>query len=754
VVIYNSIYGKQQMIRKLIFFFPVQLFLVNLKRNHLLLLFWVVLFSIVNGSLANKYGIPYLFLAPEYLNEISFWSYAIMGFSIGGFVMTFNITSYIINSGRFQFIAALRRPFLVYCINNSIIPLIFMLFYIYKVIFYHIENENTTILEILIYISGILAGYTINILISLSYFLGTNRNIFKILGISSDTDNAKPISTILLRDEDLFNFLKQREKWHVETYLHTPFSTKAARDISHYDTTMLQSVIKQNHLNASAFEMVIFISYLILGLFHERALFIIPAGASVMLFFTMILIISSAFHTWLKGWTTFAFIVLLLLINFLSKHQIFSYANMGYGINYNTEQADYSLKNLNNLRFNEENLKNDKNNALDILENWKTKNRGLSKPKLVFFNTSGGGSRSTLWTYYTLHYLDSIYGGNFFEKIHLISGSSGGMVGASYYRELYLRQKNNNLQPHLTDYSYVTNAGKDLLNSIAFSIATNDFFIRMKTYDDGKYTYLKDRGYAFEWQLLKNTNNVLNKRLIDYRTPEYESNIPMMIFAPTIINDGRRLLISSQPVSFLSNNIPSKNTHNNPIAENVEFTRLFEKQDALNLKFTSAIRMSSTFPYIMPSVSLPSVPQINVLDAGMRDNYGAMTTYKYMYTFREWIKENTSGVVIIRVRDKEKNINIKQNPLMSIGETFSSPIGSLYANLFLIQDYNLDDMIQYLSNNMDQPIQIIDFELQNEDNQISLSWHLTTKEKESIINSMKSKKNKKSLVELQDVIKH
>ena len=247
---------------------------------------------------------------------------------------------------------------------------------------------------------------------------------------------------------------------------------------------------------------------------------------------------------------------------------------------------------------------------------------------------------------------------------------------------------------------------------------------------------------------------MLNKRLIDYRTPEYESNIPMMIFAPTIINDGRRLLISSQPVSFLSNNIPSKNTHNNPIAENVEFTRLFEKQDALNLKFTSAIRMSSTFPYIMPSVSLPSIPQINVLDAGMRDNYGAMTTYKYMYTFREWIKENTSGVVIIRVRDKEKNINIKQNPLMSIGETFSSPIGSLYANLFLIQDYNLDDMIQYLSNNMEQPIQIIDFELQNEDNQISLSWHLTTKEKESIINSMKSKKNKKSLVELQDVIKH
>ena len=123
------------MIRKIVFFFPVQLFLVNLKRNHLLLLFWIILFSIVSESFAKKYGIPYLFLAPEYLNTISFWSYMIMGFSIGGFVMTYNITGYIINSGRFQFIASLRRPFLVYCINNSLIPLAFMLYYIYKVIF-------------------------------------------------------------------------------------------------------------------------------------------------------------------------------------------------------------------------------------------------------------------------------------------------------------------------------------------------------------------------------------------------------------------------------------------------------------------------------------------------------------------------------------------------------------------------------------------------------------------------------------------
>ena len=60
------------MIRKLLFFFPLQLLLVNIKRNHLLLLLWIILFGFVSKSIASKYGIHHLFLAPEYLNTVSF----------------------------------------------------------------------------------------------------------------------------------------------------------------------------------------------------------------------------------------------------------------------------------------------------------------------------------------------------------------------------------------------------------------------------------------------------------------------------------------------------------------------------------------------------------------------------------------------------------------------------------------------------------------------------------------------------------
>lgn len=716
----------------------------------MLLLFWIILFSIVSESFANKYGIPYLFLAPEYLNTISFWSYMIMGFSIGGFVMTYNITGYIINSGRFQFIASLRRPFVVYCINNSLIPLIFMLYYIYKVILYHIENESSTATEISIYILGIIVGYTLNVIVSLTYFLSTNKNIFALLGIKPDQESGKPVSTLFLRDENLYNFLRKREKWHVESYLNTPFRSKPAKDISHYDTEMLRSITKHNHLNASFFEILVFISYIVLGLFHENAFFIIPASASVILFFTMILIILSALHTWLKGWTTFAFIFLLFVINMLSQSQIFSYENMAYGLNYNTEKADYSIKELNKLRLNEENIKNDKKNSIEILNAWK-KNTNKIKPKLIFLNTSGGGSRAMMWTYFTLHHLDSIFEDNFFKNIHLISGSSGGMIGAAYYRELYLREQQDKTK-FKNSYEHVENMGRDLLNPIAFSIATNDFFIRMKTYNDGKYTYLKDRGYAFERQLLINTNNVLDKRIRDYVAPEKAAKIPMMIFSPTITNDGRRLLIASQPISFLSYNLPKSNTLNNPIVENVEFTRLFKQQDAMNLKFTSAIRMSATFPYIMPSVALPTNPRIEVLDAGVRDNYGAITTFKYMHTFKEWINENTSGVIIIQIRDKEKNKKVADSPLRSIAETFSTPIGSFYSNLFIVQDYNLDDMVQYLGNDIEQQIHIIDFELENEQSRVSLSWHLTPREKNAILNAMNTKNNQQSLARLKSLL--
>lgn len=735
------------MFRKLFYFLPTQLFLISLKRNHFVLLFWVILFGIVGENLFVKYGIPYLFLAPEYLNEVSFWSYFIMGFSIGGFVMAFNVTGYIINSNKFPFIATLKYPFLKYCINNSLLPLLFILYFCFKIAYFLHTKELYSNSEIGLYLIGLIGGYSSFIFFSLTYFFSTNKNIFKILGIKED-DEPNNVSSFLLKEKKWFSFFNSTKKWHVEYYLHSPLKTRAARDISHYDTEMLKSVFKQNKINASIFEIAVFLTLIGLGFLSENPIFIIPAGASVVLFFTTILILFSAMHTWLQGWTRFTFLVLFIIINLLSKYQTFSYTNMAYGLNYNTQKVEYSIKTINNLKNNNENFSIDYNNELKILENWKNKNNQNSKPKLIYINTSGGGSRASLWTFFTLQQLDSLFNNKVFKQSHLITGSSGGIIGAAYYRELQLLNQTNKLKSPISNRNYTNNMAKDLLNPIAFYMATNDFFIRTKKYKYDGFIYIKDRGYAFEKQLLINTEQTLDKKLIDYKLAEANAQIPIMIFSPTIVNDGRRLLIAAQPISYMSNNNPNNNTFSQPITENIEFSRLFKNQGADNLKFSSVLRMSATFPYIMPNVSLPSKPQIDVLDAGMRDNFGALSTFKHIHTFKNWINENTSGVIIITIRDKSKDKLIENNPLKSIIESANSPLGSLYGNLFQIQDYNLDDMLQYLSTDLSHPIDVIDFELESNNNQISLSWHLTKKEKTNVLNSIHSKNNQKSIVRL------
>src|SRR3990172_5942710 len=144
--------------RRIIYFFPLQLLILHIKKNHLLLLFWLVLFGFIMQSLAVKYGIPYLFLNPEYHGDGGFWSYFLVGLSCGGFIMTYNIASYVTNGSRFPFIATLNRPFMKYSINNSFFPLAFIISYICCIISFQLNNGFQSKTEILFDVTGLISG--------------------------------------------------------------------------------------------------------------------------------------------------------------------------------------------------------------------------------------------------------------------------------------------------------------------------------------------------------------------------------------------------------------------------------------------------------------------------------------------------------------------------------------------------------------------------------------------------------------------
>jgi hypothetical protein len=134
-------FWNHPVVQRVAYFFPFQLFILHIKRNHMLLLFWAVLLGFITSGMGETYGVPYLFLDPEYMGRVDFWSFLLLGFSVGGFIMAYHIASYTLNASKFPFLATLSRPFFKYSFNNSIIPTLFVGFYIYCIVKFQYRNE-------------------------------------------------------------------------------------------------------------------------------------------------------------------------------------------------------------------------------------------------------------------------------------------------------------------------------------------------------------------------------------------------------------------------------------------------------------------------------------------------------------------------------------------------------------------------------------------------------------------------------------
>ena len=743
----------KQKLQRVMYFFPLQLVILHFKRNHFLLVFWLLIFGYTMNFLATNYGVSHQFLYPEYRGNNNFLSFAILGFSFGGFILAFNLYTYILHGFRFPFIATLNRPFLKFSVNNFAIPSAYIIVYIFSSVNYQFTQELIATKGILMNIFGLLFGMFLFLVISLLYLTFTNKNIG-----AYDTKEKKSanlakgptVQTNLHKNKNWVLAEKNSADWRVETYMVHFFKIGLARSAKHYKRELLQKVFTQNHVNGSLFELVMIASFIIIGSFRENPYFVIPAAASVVLLFTVLLMLISALFSWVKGWTLSVFILLFALVNFsFSGLKFFKLENRAYGLKYTGDLAVYDRDYLSGINEQIDLAEQDMKSTLAILEKWKAKNTDESgkKPKLVIVSASGGGLRSALWTLTSLLHADSVSEGKLMDQTVLISGSSGGMIGASYVREILLREAEKSV-PKQNIGHYQDCISKDLLNPVVLATATNDLFIRYQHFYDGDERYTKDRAYAFEQQLNRNTEGFLDRRLIDYREPEREAEIPMAIFAPAIVNDGRRLLISAQNMSYLCQNTPVADMNSQALAEDVEFLRFFEEQGSGNIRFTSALRMNATFPYIMPMVSLPSEPTLEVMDAGLRDNFGAKSSMQFLYAFKDWINENTSGVILLNCRDVRKDF-VGEEQSSSLVSKFMAPLGSVYGNITKTQDYNHDQLFRYLSYCFKGDIDVVTFQLEEERSaKVSLSWHLTTKEKQTITNKVQRADYQSSLNQL------
>jgi len=146
----------------------------------------------------------------------------------------------------------------------------------------------------------------------------------------------------------------------------------------------------------------------------------------------------------------------------------------------------------------------------------------------------------------------------------------------------------------------------------------------------------------------------------------------------------------------------------------------------------------------LPNVWLPSNPVVDVMDAGLRDNYGTETALRFLESFDDWISKNTRGVLIVQLFDRPTGGWDHPYQSDNISDHTIKPFLMLQNNWYKLMEYSQNDMMGYYIEN---PMHNLDkvffrYSSETEESKAALNFHLTKSEKLDIARSLNSVDNK------------
>ena len=233
------------LIKNIFYSFPIQLFILHFRKYQILLLFWFMLASTINSGFLKNFGADALFFSPEYLGEVNILGALFTGIALGVFVMSWNVTTFILHTKRFKFLATTATPFFKYCLNNAVLPLIFILFYFIKLYRFDDYRELMSDREIFTLILGISLGFILLLAVSFLYFFSAEKTIIKAIApIVGNPELFKKTFTGKHHSDEFG--LK------VSYYLSGRFHPRKVRSVSHYRQDFIDAIFKRHHIAAIA----------------------------------------------------------------------------------------------------------------------------------------------------------------------------------------------------------------------------------------------------------------------------------------------------------------------------------------------------------------------------------------------------------------------------------------------------------------------------------------------------------------------
>jgi predicted acylesterase/phospholipase RssA len=402
------------------------------------------------------------------------------------------------------------------------------------------------------------------------------------------------------------------------------------------------------------------------------------------------------------------------------------------------------------------------------------------RPPLVVVSVSGGGLRSAAWTFTVLRTLQERFAeakdadGNprpidFPAHVRIITGASGGMLGAAYYVAKLPRDR------PLGEPAYLARRKAELVDQ--YERLTRDCLtplVQQYVYSDlpdlfSPWPARNDRGKELERVWSENLDRALDVTFAELRASEKEGWRPSLVFTPMMIEDGRRLIISNMDMrNAISNDgnllkelprtgndgLPRTSPHTSECysREAIQLFRLFPVAPR-GLRLSTAVRMSASFPFFSPAVSLPTTPRRRLVDAGYYDNYGVSLAASWIFSenTRRW--RIGRPVLLIQIRD---GIDDDRRTLRELGredssglarsvEELSSLLEGLYNARVASSSFRNDGQLELLSQDSVRgegsftwddgarrsttasgqlylTFQVVNFEFPK---QAALSWHLS-----------------------------
>jgi hypothetical protein len=364
------------------------------------------------------------------------------------------------------------------------------------------------------------------------------------------------------------------------------------------------------------------------------------------------------------------------------------------------------------------------------------------KPKLVIVAATGGGIQAAVWTSVVLEGLEERLRDRhgaatpLRDHIRLMVGASGGMQAAALYAaDFKSNPKAWKLSDRLAEDSLWPTVQTMLINdgpALAWpgSLSRDRGRSLEERWERNCSPWTKDGQpsppptdwFRLRAQGYRRGESPLAKHLYDLRADERACDAPVLVFSPMMVEDCRRVIISNLSMEWFTHtdvtnlNDPAApyqpKTHPDRLSvPAVEFWRYFPDARP-TFKVGTAARMSATFPFVGPAVSLPSNPPRRVVDAGYFDNFGLNMAGIWLVRHRELLRKYTSGVVLVEIRAyPRREEKLRFRPVGQPGAEsfnwalaeFGSPFQALY-NLYARGAYfRNDQLLDYLDEELNGP---------------------------------------------------